>query len=265
MAVYHKDNPEHFAVALDSMLYQTYPADEIVIVKDGPITKALQEVIDERSSRDISFHELALETNRGHGEARRVGVEACRNELIAVMDADDISVPTRCEQQVTYMEKNCETDVLGGQIEEFIGNPNDVVGKRLVPLTDKEIKTYLRVRCPMNQVTVMFRKSSVVRVGNYQDWYSNEDYYLWIRQVLAGGRFANLPSTLVFVRVGQGMYHRRGGWKYFKSEYGIQKLMLDKGIINRVQFGMNVMARLVLQVLMPNWLRGIVFQKMARQ
>ena len=117
----------------------------------------------------------------------------------------------------------------------------------------------------MNQVTVMFRKKEVQSVGGYIDWYCEEDYYLWIRMALADMKFYNLPDVLVNVRVGNEMYQRRGGIKYFKSEAQIQKLMLSKGLISVPRYLINVGQRFVLQVLMPNKLRGFIFKMFARE
>lgn len=266
MAVYIKDDPTWFALALDSVIHQTVSPDEIVIVKDGPITSDLQMVIDRQKNKDISVCEINLEKNMGRGEARRVGVLACHNEWIAIMDADDISVLNRCEMQLQYLQENPEIDVIGGQIEEFITD-NEIIGKRVVPKYDAEIRKYMRKRNPINNVTVMYRKARILQVGNYHNWSFNEDYQLWIRLAeLKEVRFANLEDTLVFVRVGSELYKRRGGIKYFyEYEFKIQKLMLDKGMIGYGQFCVNVIIRFVLQVLMPTWLRGIVFQKLARQ
>ena len=114
-------------------------------------------------------------------------------------------------------------------------------------------------------MTVMFRKQDIIDVGNYQDWFWNEDYYLWIRLVQAEKKLANLPETLVKVRVGAELYQRRGGKRYFDSEKKIQKYMLDNHLIGYPRYFMNVLMRLVLQVLMPNWLRGCVFRTFARK
>ena len=265
MAVYKKDNPEYFAIALDSMIHQTVPPDEIVIVKDGPITEELQAVIDERKGGLVDIGEVALEQNQGLGPALDAGLRACRNELVARMDSDDVSIPNRCEKQVAYMQENPSVAVLGGQIEEFVGEEKHIVGKRCVPLINDEIKNYMQTRCPFNHVTVMLRKSKIVREGGYLPWFFNEDYYLWIRLHLAGMCFANLRETLVYVRVGKDMYQRRGGLRYFQSELGIQRLMLGRGLIGYGRFGVNVLERFILQVLMPNWLRGIVFRRLARE
>ena len=140
-----------------------------------------------------------------------------------------------------------------------------MVGKREVPLSDNDLKEFIKKRCPFNHMTVMFRKSAILEVGNYQEWFWNEDYYLWIRLAISNKKFSNLPETLVMVRTGADMYRRRGGKKYFESEKRLQKLMKKSGLIGYPRYLINVSERLVLQVLMPNWLRGIVFRKFARE
>ena len=114
-------------------------------------------------------------------------------------------------------------------------------------------------------MSVMFKKSKVLSVGNYLDWHYNEDYYLWIRMALKGYKFANLPDTLVNVRVGKDMYARRGGWKYFKSEARLQGYMHKNNIINTPRYLFNVFGRFVIQVVLPNSIRGWVFQKLFRE
>lgn len=81
----------------------------------------------------------------------------------------------------------------------------------------------------------------------------------------AGCRFANLPDTLVNVRVGADMYQRRGGWRYFKSEARLQRYMLSHHLISVPRYIYNVAGRFVVQVAMPNRLRGFIFQKLFRK
>lgn len=169
-----------------------------------------------------------LPENKGLGNALRVAVLECQNELIARMDSDDIAIADRFEKQIRFFSADESLAICGGQIEEFIDDIKNIVGKRVVPETDSELKEYSKRRCPFNHMTVVFRKSAVCEVGNYQDWFWNEDYYLWIRMALAQMKFANLPDTLVYVRVGKDMYSRRGGKKYFKSEVELQRFLLQK-------------------------------------
>jgi len=264
MCVYGKDNPEHFRLAVESILNQTVKPAEVVLVVDGPVPDALNAIIQHFETLP-EFKVHRFEKNQGHGAARSKGLEICSQELVALMDADDLCAPNRFELQLNKFEENPDLDIVGGIITEFIDEPANVVGKRVVPEADEDIKAYLKSRCPMNQVTVMFKKTSVNSVGGYIDWYCDEDYYLWIRMFLAKRSFANVPEILVNVRVGKDMYQRRGGWKYFKSEAKLQWLMFNKNVISLKRCCLNIFLRLVLQVLMPNWLRGEIFKQLARE
>lgn len=266
MSIYKNENPKNFKEAIYSVINQTLPPDEIVLVEDGPLTDGLYFVINEiKKNYPELITSIVNEKNMGLGIALQKGLKKTRNELVARMDTDDIAIPDRCQKQFTFMNANQDIAIVGGQIVEFIGEESNIVGKREVPLSDISLKKYIKKRCPFNHMTVMFRKSDVMSVGNYQDWFWNEDYYLWIRMALAKKKFANLPEVLVKVRVGLDMYQRRGGMKYFFSEKNIQKVMFNNKMISYPRYIINTSERLVLQVLLPNWLRGIVFRKVARK
>lgn len=262
MSLYKKEHPAYLRLALNSMINQTVKPDEIVLVEDGLLTDELYQVVEEYKEY---LHLVVNKENLGLGLALNKGLLACKNELIARMDTDDIATLNRCEKQIQYFATHLSTTILGGQIEEFITSPDKVVGKRVVPRTDKALKEYMKKRCPFNHMTVMFKKSDVIKAGNYQDWFWNEDYYLWIRLALEGFVFANLPDTLVYARVGTDMYQRRGGDKYFKSEIEIQKLMLEKKLIGYGTYLNNCGKRLIVEKLIPTKIRGWVFQKFARE
>lgn len=265
MCVYGGDNAEHFDIALDSVFNQTLKPDEVVLVVDGPVPEAIDTIIEKYENNYPSFKPVRLEKNVGHGNARRIGMDKCSHDLIALMDADDICVPDRFEKQINAFKAHPDCSIVGGYIKEFIGNTENIVGTRAVPVADEEIKQYMKKRCPMNQVTVMFRRADVEKAGGYIDWYCEEDYYLWLRMSLCNMRFCNLTDNLVFVRVGDEMYQRRGGVRYFKSEAKLQGYMLKNKVIGIPRYFINVSERLILQVLMPNKLRGWVFKRFARQ
>ena len=124
------------------------------------------------------------------------------------------------------MAENPDIDIVGGDIEEFTGDIQNKIGKRRVTATDAEIKEYMKKRCPFNHMTVMYRKSAVLKAGGYRNLYWNEDYFLWIRMAWQGCKMANTGTVLVNVRVGTDMYKRRGGRKYFESELYLQRYML---------------------------------------
>ncbi len=266
-SVYRNDKPEFVRVALDSMLVeQTLKPSEIVLVRDGSVPVDLERLLFEYEAKysDV-MHIIRLDKNGGLGNALKLGVENATYSLVARMDSDDICLPKRFEKQVAYMAEHQECDIVGGQMTEFIGEPTNVVGKRVVPESNEAIYEYMKSRCALNHVTVMFRKDTILKVGNYQDWFWNEDYYLWVRMMMNKCVFANLSDVLVNVRSGEDQYARRGGMKYFKSEEGIQRLMLDNKLINRYEYSVNVAKRLIVQLLLPNWLRGWVFRTFARK
>lgn len=262
MSLYKKEKPEYLRLAVDSMLNQTIKPDEIVLVEDGPLTDELYAVLDEYGDK---LTRVRNEKNLGLGLALNVGLKACRNELVARMDTDDISKPERCEKQLRYFEQHPETDIVGGDIAEFIGDESNIVGKRMVPQTNAEIREYMKKRCAFNHMSVMYKKTAVEAAGGYQDWFWNEDYYLWIRMWLNGAAFGNTGTVLVNVRTGEEMYQRRGGKKYFKSEKGLQDYMLEHRMIGFGTYAMNVSKRFIVQEMLPSSVRGWVFRQFARK
>ncbi|MBD5357310.1 MAG: glycosyltransferase [Bacteroides sp.] len=265
-SVYRNDKPEFVARSLESITsLQTKQPDEVVLVVDGPIPTSLSKVIKQWETEKPIFKIIWLPENKGLGNALRIGVETAKYDIVARMDSDDVSLPDRFEKQLTYMESHPDCDIISGQITEFIDQEDNIVGKREVPCSNDEIYRLMKQRCGLNHVAVMFRKSKILEVGNYIDWHYNEDYYLWIRLMETGCHFANLQDILVNVRVGKDMYARRGGWKYFQSEKGLQDYMYKRKMITLPQYIFNVTVRFGVQVVLPNKIRGFIFQKLFRK
>lgn len=152
MSVYKNDKPTDFLVAVRSIYNQTNAPNDIVLVVDGPVGDELKSAISELEQEIPVMNIIWLPINQGHATARQMGLEAARNELCAVMDADDIAVPNRFEMQLQAFEEHPDVTVVGGFINEFIRTTENVVGTRIVPEHDAEIKDYLKSRCPMSLV-----------------------------------------------------------------------------------------------------------------
>ncbi len=214
MSVYWKEKAEYLKESIDSMLNQTVMSNDFVIVCDGPLTKELDGVIEEmEKKRPGLFQIIRLERQKGLGNALRHGVAYCRNERIARMDSDDVSVSDRCEMQLLALEER-QADLVGGNIIEFSDSVSNTGAGRKVPETDAEIRKFAKRRNPFNHPSVMFRKSSVLKAGNYMDCPGFEDYYLWVRMLSCGMRGYNIQKDLVYMRTGEGMYKRRGSFSY---------------------------------------------------
>ena len=264
MSVYAKDRPAWVREALDSVLSNIVKPAEVVTVIDGPIPAELQAVLTEFSTKYPQVKLFPLKKNGGLGPALAYGLQQCSHELVARMDADDISLPDRFAKQLSYFAAHPETAVLGGQIQEIDGDSLQTIAIRSVPQTDRKIKTYLRTRCPFNHMTVMYKKSAVFAAGNYQPFHLMEDYYLWARMAAKGFKMANLPDIVLNARVDAAMYGRRGGWKYFKSNFAMSGKLHELHLISWPVHVFNTCIRFCVQVLMPNGVRSYFYRKALR-
>ena len=142
-------------------------------------------------------------------------------------------------------------------------DPNTVDTKRVPPETHAEIVEFARKRNPFNHPCVMYKKSAVEAVGSYQDFYLLEDYYLWLRMLMAGYHGYNIQEPLLHMRAGSDMYLRRAGWKYAKTQAKLFKFMKQQGFIGNGQYIKSCVIRSG-SALAPNWLRKFMFEKVLR-
>lgn len=218
MSIYYKAEPEWFRQSVDSMLNQTVPADDFVIVCDGPLTRELEAILT-RLEEDHPglFQFIRLEQNVGIGAAANAGLSYCKNDLVAKMDADDIAVPQRCQMQLERFAANPALTVLGGFIAEFEDSPEEPFAIRAVPGENEAIRRFARRRQSFNNMTVMYRKSAVQAVGGYRELRRSEDYDLYLRLLHAGYYAENLEKVLVYARVNRGACSRRASWDTFRG------------------------------------------------
>lgn len=215
ISVYDGEEPDNLEECFTSLLAQTLLADEIVLVIDGPISQELSSVID-KFKAPLNLQIEQLRSNQGLGQALNIGVKKCTHEFVARMDSDDICHPDRFRRQMQYLEKNADVDVLGSAVQEFRRNSDgeELTNMKCVPEGNDEINRFLVFRNAFNHPTVMFRKSSILKVGSYQHCLFFEDFYLWLRLRGMGATFANVPEPLVRMRVGVDHMARRRGLNY---------------------------------------------------
>ncbi|WP_097016646.1 glycosyltransferase [Orenia metallireducens] len=265
LSVYFRENPDYLKKSLNSIIDQTVKPDEIVLVKDGELTKELDEVIDEFISKYTAlFKVITFNENRGLGIALYEGVKACSYDIIARMDTDDIAKKDRFEKQINIFKERLDIDLVGSWIDEFELETNNVISQRRVPKTNKEIIKFAKQRCPFNHPTVMYRKESVLNSGNYQEFLWNEDYYLWVRMLVNGCEMYNIQESLLYFRTGKDMFKRRGGLRYALQDIMLQKEFLKLGFVNIFEFLYNILIRTSIR-LIPNNLRGLFYKKFLRE
>lgn len=215
-SIYYKENPEWLREALDSVFAQTLQPTEFVLVKDGPLTNELESVLAEYIQKYPIFKVIQNETNLGLGLALQKGVEACSNEIIARMDTDDIIPSYRFEKEYDAIEKG--NDVVSCWSQIFIDDINNIVAIKKRPETHAEIVKLAHKRSPLCHAGTMFKKSAVLKAGNYQHCPLNEDYHLWVRMIMSGAKFYCVPEVLYYVRTNLEQISRRGGMKFLITE-----------------------------------------------
>lgn len=261
ISVYEKEDPTYFDESLKSVLIeQSLLPNEVVIIKDGPLTNELEYVINKYESLFAEIvNVVELKENSGLGEALRIGIEKCSFDIIARMDSDDINHYLRFEKQLKILEDNSNVDLVGGAIAEFFDTPEQVEFIRKVPTTNDKIKKMAKRRNPINHVSVMFRKSAVQNAGSYKHLNYLEDYYLWIRMLERKCKLKNIEDILVFVRTGDNMFKRRSNPEYIKSWFLLQKEMKKFDMISSFDFIEN-MLNIIVFIYMPPSFKKVIYR-----
>ena len=243
MAVCGSENPEFLRQSIESMLAQTLPFSDFVLICDGTLSRRLNEVIawaKELMGEKLQF--ICLKENKGFGNALRIGVTKCRCSVIARMDSDGVSRPDRCERQFRIIERD-GYDLVSGTLQEFSDRPGDMDSLRVLPRTSEEILQYAKKRNPFNHPCIMFRKEAVLKAGNYQDFPGFEDYYLWIRMLRKGCKGYNVQEVMLDMRTGNETYDRRGGKEYLHWVLRFQRYLYSKNFITRKEYIRNCIVR----------------------
>lgn len=265
MSVYYKENPIWFDESIKSMFEQTIKPNEFVLVEDGPLTKELYDVVEKYKTKyPKEFKVVAIEKNVGLGPALKKGVEECSNEYIARMDSDDYSMPKRIEKEFEIFEKYSDIGMVGTNVSEFIDSIDNVVCDVILPETNEDIIKFSKSRNPFRHPSVMFKKSEVVKAGNYREYYLCEDYDMWLRMIRSGCKCYNIQDIYVYMRIGEDFYKRRGGHKYFKSIKKFKKEQLENGYFTKFEYLKSIAPHAIV-CYMPNGLRNFIYKRLLRK
>lgn len=244
LPVYRGDRPDHLEAAFRSTVHeQLRRPDEVVVVQDGHIGPELASTLERlESSSPVPVRRLRLSHNVGLAQALQCGLAACRHDVVARMDADDISLPHRFLRQLPEIEAGA--DLVGAAVLEFEGDGRDQTGVlRVLPSDPVEIARTARWRNPFNHPTVVYRRDAVLSAGGYRELRYMEDYWVFTRMIANGAVVVNLPDALVRYRVDAGAYERKGGLRQLRSEVRLQQRLRSEGFTTVAQGLRNVTVR----------------------
>ena len=264
MSVYIKENPAYLSESLESMLTQTVPPSDFVLVCDGKLTDELNVIVKSFESEYSGiFNSVRLIENVGTGLAANAGIKECKYELIVKMDSDDISLPNRCQKQLLMFLKNPKLDMVGAYIEEFDNSTGKPIAIKKTPLTHDKIMKYAKRRNPFNNQTLIFKKSMAEKVGGYTDIKRCEDYEFITKMLMAGAVGENLPEVLVRYRVSKDNLKRRKNWANTKSFIKVRKDLFKSGFSNIFDFIIPCAAQIIL-FLLPERFTAWVYKHLLR-
>lgn len=188
----------YLSETLASIEAQTYKRWQIIACDDGSTDNTLGELkrwIPSRlPGRILSGKPM------GVGSALAQMVAQCETELCARIDADDVNLPRRLEQQIEFLYRNPEVAVVGSQMYCIDAKGEKRKHLYSVPLSHNDIVHAMLIKNSIAHPTVLFKKSFVLKAGNYQSFPNVEDYDLWLRLAKIA-KLANIDQPLVCYRV----------------------------------------------------------------
>ena len=265
MTVYYNDEISYISEAIDSMLNQSHKPSEFVIVQDGPVPEMVSALINEYKAKEPDLFRIFVnDNNEGLGAALRRGVELCRFDYIARMDADDISAPNRCEKILSYMINNPDYSLVGSDCIEFTGNINNIKGYVRLPQDPTEVSKFAKKRVPIRHPSIVFKKKDVIAVGNYNPLRRSQEYDLVVRMIMADMKISNVQEILFYIRVNDDFYSRRGGWDKAKLLASQRKDFYKYGYYSFLEYCLYACINIVM-CMVPNSVRAFLYQKLLRR
>lgn len=267
MSVYKKENPSYMRDCLNSVFNQTLQPTEVVLVEDGPLTQELYDLVSNFEKHHSRLKVVPLEKNGGLGKALNEGLKHCSYNYVARMDTDDQCYPTRFEKQIKFLEEHPDIDVVGSLTTEFTDDGNGVkkiLSTKYFPETVEENERYSRKRCPVEHPAVIFKKQAVLKAGGYQHCLLFEDYHLWTRMFVNGAKFYNIQEPLLYFRMTEDSFNRRGGLKYAINELKALGMFRKIGFLSNRQYLFTILTRFPVRV-MPHYIRKFIYNKFLRR
>lgn len=218
------------AEAIKSILDQTFVDFEFVIIDDGS-TDGSRQMLESYAAKDARIR-LLSRPNKGIGPTRNEGWRVAKSGLIAIMDADDIAVPTRLEKQLAFMQAHQEVVCVGG-LTRLIDDKGRWIPCPLIPplLHDELDALLLKGACPISNSAVMMRRDAIEKVGGYdEDLSMAEDYALWLK-LSEVGKLENLPEVLVSYRIhGESVSAQKTELQMARAKIAWERALMRRGI-----------------------------------
>jgi glycosyltransferase involved in cell wall biosynthesis len=230
MPVYNAE--KYLPQTIESILNQSYKNFEFIIIDDCSTDKSW-EIIQRYAKRDKRIKGFKNKKNLGHKLSLQLAKKYInkKSEFIARMDADDVADLSRLEKQINFLVNNSDYVIVGSNLI-VIDENNKVLGKRLYPINDSEIRKTMFFKNPFAHPTVLIKKEPFFQIGFYKsDFYYAEDYYCWYK-LLQLGKGHNLKEFLLKYRIHSSQVKSKSLKKQLNETIKIQQIIFKEN--NRV-------------------------------
>ncbi|ACQ66957.1 glycosyltransferase group 2 [Candidatus Williamhamiltonella defendens] len=185
--------------SLKSLFKQTFRNFECIVVDDST-DLALADFCKQLCLQDSRFIYVKQPNRLGLAASLNLALQKARGDWVARFDADDICMPDRLAQQIEFLSKNKDIDVLGGAVE-IVDDSLNRLGFKFYPKAHNDIIKKSHFINPLAHPTVMFKRDLVLNLGGYDTTFKYaEDLELWLRLINKGIKFANLDKILIQYR-----------------------------------------------------------------
>ena len=192
MPVYNGE--KYLEEAIDSILNQTFTEFKLLVLNDNSTDSTL-DILQAYQKKDHRVEIINKTKNEGPANLRNEGIDRAQSEFIALMDADDIALPTRFEKQLAVFKQQPNIGVCGTWFT-FFGDKQKLIKHNETP---EALKVQFLSSCGIGNPTVMFRKSAIKSFRFEHQYVPAEDYGLW-SEVIQETDFYNIPESLLNYR-----------------------------------------------------------------
>jgi len=220
MPVYN--GQEFVAESIDSVLNQTFSNFKLLILNDNSQDQTAK-ILEDYRLNDSRIEVVTKTKNVGPANLRNEGISLTKTEYIALLDADDIALPTRFEKQLDFLSRNPEYGVCGTWFTFFGDKENKTIRHEE---THDRLKIQMLNNCCIGNPTVMFKKSHLGNLRFENKYVPAEDYGLW-SQLIAKTKFYNIPESLLQYRWHPNNISQTKEINLKKSEVIIKKKQLQ--------------------------------------
>ncbi|MDB2124231.1 MULTISPECIES: glycosyltransferase [Clostridium] len=252
MSIYKKTTVQELCSSIDSILNQTVFPEQFVIVCDGTLEENVEKELGSYVEQYKKlFTVVRLDKNQGLANALNQGILVCRNELIARMDSDDISLPRRCELQLNAFDDDSNLALLGTATYDFNDKP-EISEKSYCsyPTEYEEIKKVIRRNDPFAHPTIMYKKDVVCNCGMYDpSLRRRQDYDLFSKMINKGYIAKNLKEGLLLYKFDDSNFSRIRSWESCKSRINVQKRIYERGECSLNDFMYIYIAMLITRII----------------